>query len=556
MSFNSERYNTRFVVISLILLATFLCLPGLFSIPVTDVDEARFAQATKQMVETHHFGEIKIQNKNRHLKPPGIYWLQSMSVLTTPPPYNKIYSYRLPSLLATIATIVLIFMAGSSLFTTEVAWYAAAIYSCFLTVSFESTFCSTDAVFNLSVFLMQSALMSIYLNPIDRDSRRQYILFWAAMAFGVFIKGISPLFSISSILALCVAKRNQAQWLRKLKFKKGIFLLIVATLAWLVPFSLLGHSNFLVDMIKGDLLPKIVGGQQGHGAPPGFYLLIVNLITWPMGLYLIPAIVSAVKNRKKPTTCFLLAWIIPNWIIFAIVHTKLPQYILPLMPPVAYLIALHVVKVKNQAAAISTTLKIATSVIWLSINTLILAALITATIKISSLNQVALATCIAAVTINAILALRWYLKKDISWSLCSNVITAVIFYSLVFNVILPTGPFWVSHQVGSYLNKPRYQNILQKEPLQVIGYKEPSIIFEIGTHKVHLNQSTTVNLPKDPQQSALILVSKNDMPALEAQLKSDGSLRVERLKTFTGIDLNHGKKVSLTLFLVRRKESR
>ena len=55
-----------------------LCfLPGFFSIPPIDRDEARFAQATKQMVESGDYVDIRFQDEVRYKKPVGIYWLQA-----------------------------------------------------------------------------------------------------------------------------------------------------------------------------------------------------------------------------------------------------------------------------------------------------------------------------------------------------------------------------------------------------------------------------------------------------------------------------------------------
>src|SRR4051812_1626267 len=55
-------------------------LPGFFNIPPIDRDETRFAQATKQMVETGDFVDIRFQDDVRYKKPVGIYWLQAAVV--------------------------------------------------------------------------------------------------------------------------------------------------------------------------------------------------------------------------------------------------------------------------------------------------------------------------------------------------------------------------------------------------------------------------------------------------------------------------------------------
>src|SRR5258708_15645190 len=56
-------------------------LSGFFNIPPIDRDEARFAQATKQMVETGDFVDIRFQDDVRYKKPVGIYWLQAVTPL-------------------------------------------------------------------------------------------------------------------------------------------------------------------------------------------------------------------------------------------------------------------------------------------------------------------------------------------------------------------------------------------------------------------------------------------------------------------------------------------
>src|SRR6195952_5707787 len=66
----------------LLLCGLMIFLPGFFNIPAIDRDEARFAQATKQMVESGDFVDIRFQDDVRYKKPVGIYWLQSAAVET------------------------------------------------------------------------------------------------------------------------------------------------------------------------------------------------------------------------------------------------------------------------------------------------------------------------------------------------------------------------------------------------------------------------------------------------------------------------------------------
>src|SRR5437899_8002989 len=91
----------------LVLCALLLFLPGFFTIPPVDRDEARFAQATKQMVESGDYVDIRFQDEVRYKKPVGIYWLQAAAVRTAealgvPEARTTIWIYRLPSLVGAI----------------------------------------------------------------------------------------------------------------------------------------------------------------------------------------------------------------------------------------------------------------------------------------------------------------------------------------------------------------------------------------------------------------------------------------------------------------------
>src|SRR5437879_7793244 len=96
----------------LLLCGLLLFLPGFFNIPPIDRDEARFAQATKQMVETGDYVDIRFQEEVRYKKPVGIYWMQAAAVqaasaLGLPRAQLRIWVYRVPSLIGALGAVLL-----------------------------------------------------------------------------------------------------------------------------------------------------------------------------------------------------------------------------------------------------------------------------------------------------------------------------------------------------------------------------------------------------------------------------------------------------------------
>ena len=114
----------RYGLLTVIALAFFL--PGLFSLPPIDRDESRFAQASKQMVETGDYIDIRFQGEPRHKKPAGIYWAQTLAVHLTGI-RDEIWVYRMPSLLAAVASVLLTACIGGLLFTGGVGFGAGLV---------------------------------------------------------------------------------------------------------------------------------------------------------------------------------------------------------------------------------------------------------------------------------------------------------------------------------------------------------------------------------------------------------------------------------------------
>ncbi len=308
-----------FPYILLILLSLWLFLPGLTRIPAFDRDEARFVQASKQMLETHDYTQIRFQNTPRHLKPPGIYWLQAGATkVFAHGALDQVWSYRIPSVLGGVLSVILVFGFFCNEIGGERAFLAAGILSSTLLLVIESHMGTTDALLLACIVLMQGGLWKAYhsFKQTGKASLHWVAVFWLGMAAGVFIKGTSPLIGLLSVAGLCINERS-CQMLKQVRLLLGLLFLVVVSLTWIIPFSQAGHSNFLWDMIHKDALPKIMGSAQGHGAWPGYFLLLLPIMFWPCSVLLFRGFVLAWRQRHKTFNRFLFAWIIPCWVCIA-----------------------------------------------------------------------------------------------------------------------------------------------------------------------------------------------------------------------------------------------
>src|SRR5262249_42209348 len=139
-------------------------------------------------------------------------------------------------------------------------------------------------------------------------------------------------------VTLAVLDRS-AGWLARLRPLAGAAWLLLLVLPWFAAIVARSGDAFFAGSVGGDLMSKLTGGSGGHGEPPLTYPVLVWLTFWPAAPLAALAAPAVWRGRHELPVRFLLAWLVPAWIVFELVPTKLPHYVLPLYPAVAVLIA-------------------------------------------------------------------------------------------------------------------------------------------------------------------------------------------------------------------------
>src|SRR2546423_2692765 len=277
-------------VASLLLCAALLSLRVFSTLPPIDRDEARFAQATKQMVESGDFVDIRFQDDVRYKKPVGVYWLQAIAVETAsklglPRAQLRIWLYRIPSLIGAIGAVLLTYWTALAFVTRRGAALAALMMCSSVLLGAEARLAKTDAMLLLTVVAAMGAMARVYLSwqrgedPVH-PSWSAPAIFWTALAGGILLKGPLILMFVGlTILALAILDRSAA-WLWRLRPVWGLMWTLVLVLPWFVAIFWRAGEAFFSNSLGGDMLSKL-GAQESHGAPPGLYLLLFWVTFWP-----------------------------------------------------------------------------------------------------------------------------------------------------------------------------------------------------------------------------------------------------------------------------------
>ena len=470
-------------VIFLLAMSLVCFLPGFANIAPIDRDEARFAQATKQMIESGDYVDIRFQEEVRYKKPVGIYWLQAAAVragetLGVPHAHTTIWLYRIPSLIGALAAVLLTYWTALAFVSRHSACLAALMLAASLMLGIEARLAKTDAVLLATVVAAMGVMAREYMarDAAGAPGWRMPAVFWSALAAGVLIKGPLIVMVVGFVaVTLAIADRT-AGWMWRLRPIAGLAWLLLLVLPWFIAIVGRAGDAFFASSVGGDLMSKLSGGSEGHGAPPLYYLVLFWLTFWPAAPLAALATPAVWHHRREPPVRFLLAWLVPAWIVFEIVPTKLPHYVLPLYPAIAILIAWAI-----EREALSPKRWIARIIVHWPIIAAVLPIL--AIVAVIALRRQLgfLAWPIAAgAMIFGFFAWRLFDEDGPARSLLRAAVASQLVSIAVFGAILPLlHPFFPAAALADAITprceQPRYATA---------GYHEPSVVFLFGTATV------------------------------------------------------------------------
>ncbi|TGY90498.1 glycosyltransferase family 39 protein [Marinicauda algicola] len=464
-------------------LAALAALAGLFTVPVIDRDEARYAQATAQMLESGDPVRIRFQDEPRHKKPVAIYWLQAASVaLVSDPAAREIWAWRLPSLLGTMLAALAVHLAGLALAGRRAAFAGASLFAVSVMLATEGAIAKTDAALAAACAFAFLSLVKVRLAASRPDDPGAHpgawaAAGWAAVAVGAMIKGpVAPLAMGLAVIALSVWERRTGWWRFYLHWP-GPLLAAAIVAPWLIAVQIATGGEFLADMLGGDVAPKIASGHEGHGAPPGAHTLLLPVLFFPAIAFLPAGLAAALRGLREGgdgarAARLALAWAVPFFVLFELMPTKLPHYTLPAWPGLAVLAGWGLAELSRTRPLVRTL-----GAGLALLGALVLAGLVIALARrfegpqaLAAAGGVLLVLCTLAAGFMAVRARRWT-------ALGLAILAALTFHVVARGLVLPaSGELFLTRALTRELGGT---GLLAGDPQIVSTYTEPSLVFAL-----------------------------------------------------------------------------
>ncbi|MEP3655273.1 MAG: glycosyltransferase family 39 protein [Litorimonas sp.] len=483
----SRLKKRRWHIIILALLTLAMVLPGLASLPVIDRDEARFAQASVQMADTNDLLNINFQDEARNKKPAAAYWAQTAMIeVFSRDGENRIWAQRLPSVLASLLSILALYWGGLRMVGRKAALMACALLATSLIFVFESHIAKTDAMLCASTTVMFASLGRLR----NSAGRREVWAFWVALGLSIMIKGpIGPVLAIMSLVCLWIWERDLS-WARPLLNWGAIVLFVLIWLPWGIAMYVITDGAFYIESLGKDFGGKVISGQESHGAPPGSHGFAIWATLWPASLFLLPGLAYAIQSVRSGaenpvirSMKLAICWALPFWILIEIMPTKLPHYGLPVFPALCLMMGAAILAMSQTTEFAKT--RFFGGLIFILSTTLVLGALLYAQSVYGDLEKalVGYAICGASGVV-AILAgfALWGNKIRVSFgaALISGMIAMVGAYAYIL-------PNLTEFRTSEYLTAEleRFAPNVESSLIHSPHYTEPSLVYHVGTD-IHL----------------------------------------------------------------------
>ena len=344
------------------------------------------------------------------------------------------------------------------------------------------------------------------------------------------------------MIVLAISERRTG-WLAGLRWWWGLIIVLAVVGPWAGAVTVATDGGFWSEAVGSDLAPKLAGGQESHGAPPGYHLLLTPLLSFPMTLLLPAAAVAAWRHRREPGVRFALAWLLPTWIVFEALPTKLPHYLMPAYGALAWLAA------RALAEPIGAVAR------WLGAGLvalfgLVLAGAVFYLLSLYGTPGDAWAATLAGGLFAAAGAVGAYLlvRQAPQAALLSALALAVLGHGALAAAFAPRlDPLWLSARLEQALETTRLlpRQGIAEAPVAVAGYAEPSLVFALGT-------ATELDGPAEAAQAVVegrpAIVEQKEDAAFQQALDSRHGTAV-LVARISGINYSKGDHMTLRVYV-------
>ncbi len=333
------------ITLPLLLVAALTFFAGLGRGAITDSDEAFYAESAREMVASGDWLTPHYNDEPRLQKPVLYYWLTSATYLVFGPTE---FAARLWAAMAGLGLVMVTAACGRRWYDESTGLLAGAIVATnfgYFSIGrmalpdLPLTFCITLAIWAALVSTLES----------ERSPRKFVLLSALGLGLGFLMKGPVGLILPAIVIIPVLAIERRSIALTPIDIVLGFLVMLAVSMPWYLLMWMRHGNDYLQSFFVGDNFERFATDRFNDPRPWWFYLPVLGggLLPWaPLALVWLGPITQWLRRRRDVGTIDLrlILWALLPLIFYTLSVGKQPRYILPVLPPLALLLAAAIVE--------------------------------------------------------------------------------------------------------------------------------------------------------------------------------------------------------------------
>jgi 4-amino-4-deoxy-L-arabinose transferase-like glycosyltransferase len=333
------------ITLPLLLLAALTFFAGLGRGAITDSDEAFYAESSREMVASGDWVTPHYNYETRFQKPILYYWLTSLTFFLTG---ASEFGARFWAAMAGVGLVLVTAAAGRRWYDETTGLLAGAIVA----TNFGYFSIGRMALPDLPLtFCITLAIWAALVSTLEQErSPRQFVILAAlGLGAGFLMKGPVGLIIPAIVILPVLMIERRSIGLNPADIVLGFLVMLAVAMPWYLMMWMRHGNDYLQSFFVGDNFQRFATDRFNDPRPWWFYLPVVagGLLPWtPLALVWLGPITQFLRGRRAVGTVDLrlLLWALLPLVFYSISIGKQPRYVLPVLPPIALLLASSIVE--------------------------------------------------------------------------------------------------------------------------------------------------------------------------------------------------------------------
>ena len=308
------------IVLFLVVLISFFMPLGM--VPLFNLDEGAFSEATREMLVNHNFITTYLNGELRFAKPILIYWLQALSVSIFG--LNE-FALRLPSAIAGALWVYSIWWFSRKYFDEKTSFLAAFFMVVSLQIGIIAKAAIADSLLNMAIAF---SMFNVWLY-LDKKEKKYLYYAFAFIGLGTLTKGPVAIMIPMVVTFIYLLIKKDLKLFFKIIFDiKGILIFLVIAMPWYIAEYMDQGMKFIDGFIFKNNIQRFDSSLEHHKGSLFYYIPVLILGLLPFTLLLINVFKNIKNIFKNDMFLFLFIWFAFVFLFFSLSGTKLPHYVI------------------------------------------------------------------------------------------------------------------------------------------------------------------------------------------------------------------------------------